>query len=388
MSKLITLNGNEKRYLLHELLRHLGLFIFYAFGALLFYEITGSIAAAFILGLVYFGSSVISLFLFIPLFLKIKDVIGVVGVMGIGLGIVAAVNAAFFMVSDIGPVSLAVLIGLLIISSFGSGMYWVFSNIIKLKNVGNSSKPASYSSYLVIARIIAAVIASFVGIVLSFQDHFSILFVISSVLLFISLVPLFGMTDINHKETFRLRRVFRKVPLLTLAANFRIIPEMTNYGIPLFFLLTFMSLPKSVFVTGVSLMVAAALSYLVGRYKDHGNNALIIISFFLAVVGFLAFTQATSIVTFIIIVSILGVSKKALRVGSSARLGREIVARDNALEFMFGLEIMRNLGSVVALALMLALFLIFNDLPQWMFALGVIFIIPEALYSAGFLEKK
>lgn len=377
------LNGNETLYLWHELLRHLGMFVFYSFGALLFFELTGSIASVFMIGCVYFATGILSRSITLPLFLYIKDKIGVVAFMGIGLAIVAGVNGLLFVLGASDNTPLSTFFILMIVSSIGTGMYWTFSNIIKLTNIGTSASPGMYSSYLVIARLIASVVATVVGLVLSFNDHFLVLLALSAIILFISLIPLTKMNGLNHKESFRLRNIFTRMTPLALLANIRLTPELVNYGIPLFFLMTYESVPKSVLLTGLSYIIAITLSYYVGKCVDHKNRMLIIVSIILVMLSFFLFTQTDSASLLVMLAALIGTCRKSIKIGSNTRLGKEIAQSHSKIEFIAGIEVARNLGSSLTLVLLLICFLWFGTIPQLLFALGAIMIIPDALYASG-----
>ena len=359
------------------------MFVFYSFGALFFYEMTQSIAAALFLGFLYFAVGIISRSVTVPLFLQIKNKIKVVPFMGIGLTIVALMNLALFIIGSLTPVSAAALAIALVVSSFGSGMYWLFSNIIKLTNIGHAKAPAAYSSLLIIVRMLAAIVATLLGIMLSFNDHFIVLLFFSAVLLFFSLIPLARMKGINHHGSFHLRKLFRHQSRLALLANTKIAPEIFNYGFPIFFVSTFHSVPKSVLITGFSYVIAIVLAYLIGKFKDHHDNRLIMACSILLVLGFIIFTQVHSIIGFIIVISLMGVCHNAIAVGADMRIGKEIVASRNTVEFMAGIEVVRNFGSAISILIFLSIFLLAGYFPQWIFAFGALFIIPEVLYAVG-----
>lgn len=127
------LNNNEKYFLFHEFLRHLGLFIFYSFGALLFYEVTKSIELVLILGIIYFGSGVLTRSIAVPLYIRLRKKIGAVPIMGTGLAMVASANGAIYFVGNNPNSSLLIISVLLLFFSLGSGMYWIFQILLNLK---------------------------------------------------------------------------------------------------------------------------------------------------------------------------------------------------------------------------------------------------------------
>ena len=382
------LNGNEWKYLLHAGLRNFGFYFVYGFGALLFYDITKSIPLVLLFGITYYGAGVVSRSLCVPTLLSLKRSVGVVGVMGIGLLIFSFMNVLIFLVSQGMFSTNMALFPILIVSGLSTGMYWLFSNIIKLANIGLSDHPGVYSAHLVVTRIIAAILATVIGIILSFEDHFTILFLISSVLLLFSLIPLARMTDLEHKDSFSFNRIFSHISPIALFSNFRLNPVVMTYGVPLFLLLNNMSLPESVLITGASYVVAAVFSHAIGHVIDHQHRSLVTISGLMIVVGYILFILVSSPMLFVLSLSIIGVATKSLRVATDTRLGKEMVKSKNNLEFMSGIEVMRNVGSAVAIAVFLIIFLAFQTLPQIIFILGAVFVIPDLLYGAGASLKK
>jgi len=386
---MVHLNGNEKLYLWHELLRHLGLFVFYSFGALLFFELTNSIVATLAIGTIYFSAGIISRSVFVPLFSYIKDRIGIISCMGIGLAIVAVSNALVFFMGHYAEITVVGLSIIMVIASWGSGLYWLFSNIIKLNSIGNSKQPASYSSYLTIARMFAAILSTLIGIVLSFQNAFLVLLGLSSVILFFSLVPLSKMKDIDHKESFAFKHMFTRISPLGLIANVRVVAEIFNYGIPLFFLISYQSVPKSVLLTGASYIIAMVLSYYVGKFKDSNNHTLVRIASVIVVSGFVILTQVSSVILLVVIVSILNVCAKAINVAATARLGQEMAASKNKIESMAGIEVARNVGSAAGVLLFLIVFSVYGTIPQWSLGFGALVVIPGIIYACGeYTHKK
>lgn len=208
---------------------------------------------------------------------------------------------------------------------------------------------------------LAIISAPYIGSLLA-TIHFSILFLISSVLIFLGSLPLFFSKNIKIDIYFSRRSIFRRMYAKEFRGN---CISFSGYAIesfigrviwPIFLIILIGTLDKTGFIISISTLVSLLAFHLIGKLTDTFNKIkLLKIGTFLYVLAWIARIFADTAGKVFYIDSYKNLSEKILHLPWSAH-SYDLAERGNYFEFIVSREIIYNLSRVLFLPILILLF--------------------------------
>ncbi len=264
-------------------------------------------------------------------------------------------------------------------------LYWLSYHLLFTQESHGKERGREISTIgilIVIAGVIAGVITPYLGGLLA-EESFQILFLISSILIILSSLPLLLSKERRPKLTFNPRKIIQDMMKKENRGN---LISFSAFGVeriidlviwPIFIIIIVGDLEKTGFIVSVTTFLSLIVYKIIGRYSDHTNkiklfnkgNRLYSFSLFLRV-----FAVTTPLILFID--SLKNMAGKILEVPLTAHT-IELAKRDDYFEFIFIRENAYKLIRVIILPLLMFVF--------WVdFYPFIITIIIAGLFSMGY----
>ena len=275
---------------------------------------------------------------------------------------------------------------LAIAHDFGAGMYWIFSNSILFKAIGTMKCPGRNASFIYMLYTGASILSAIIGVVFDRKEIFSFLFLLSGILLLLSMVPLRNI-DFKLNKKISLKRALRNISSNALIGNLDLETPIKSTALPLILLLFFSSISESIFVISVSQIIAAIFAYLTGFSKDKKSPYMSYFGFILSICVWFLYGVASAAIFFIALAILESVSSTILSVDRTARLSRDVVNTGKTIETAIVIEIFRQIGPAISFTLLLGIYQLTNTLDQFVLIAGSFLILPKALYAMGGIER-
>jgi len=375
-----------KRYAVHAFLQEFSQSLLVTFGALFIYAKTGSIGIA-LAGA--FFEIVGDLIIRSPLvnwwwnkLVKRKLVLAMV----VGMAITAFASIGIFITDPSRTFGVALLLIFSMVSSFGTSIYWIPSNAVFFRMVGNSHLPGRYASIISILQIAAAMFAAIISLALNVKNNFLLLLPFVAIMSLLSLIPLAGLR-LPLEEPVIWRRSMKKMSARTFWANFMGDNRLRSTGIPLILVLLYGSLSASTAISSLTLFFAAILGYFAGKLKDNSNASMFLVALIGSVFVWFAYAVIKAPPMFIILGGLGYIFSTILDIGRDARLSREMANGGHFVEGAIAVEWTRALGTMAGILILIIAYWFTGTLPQAILITGVIFVIPKGLYALGVLDK-
>jgi MFS family permease len=375
-----------KRYLLHSFMQWFGQSLFINFGVLLIYEKTGSLFLTLLFGVVDHGADALMKSLGIGLYSRLLRKIGAAPIMLIGTSIAAlSILGLYFFRGDM-PYSTIYLFALAAILGMGSAMYWVTSHAIILNSMGQHKSTGQRASLLTTVRQCATIAGAGVTILFQHYANLNSILLVGGVVLLVSTLPLRGV-QLKIKDHVRFSHVMKALSWRDIVGNNNSLSVIRVVALPLILFFLFDSVERSVTVTAVSAIGAILFALLSGYFKDKKKIFLNVVAAIASVVVWALYGFAEVPIMFLV----LGVADRYLNsivdVGQMSRLSREVANRHTPLESAAAMEFGRGLSSTITGLALLVIFLLVGDLPQSTLWLGVVLVLPTAIYAIGNLAE-
>lgn len=236
-----------------------------------------------------------------------------------------------------------------------------------------------------IVTLLATISAPYLGSILA-TFNFTILFIISSFLIFLGTVPLFFSKDKCEKIDFSIYSLFQKIKSKENRGNFI---SFSGYAIesiigrtiwPIFLIIIIGTINKTGLIISVSMLVSLLAFYFVGRLTDKLNRIRLLkigtILYFFAWIGRIFADTAFKV---LFVDSYKNLSEKILHLPWSAH-SYDLAKRKNYFEFIVSREIIFNLIRIVVFPVLILIFwidfypFIISFIVASIFSIGYIFI--------------
>lgn len=376
-----------RTYATHTLLYAFGRSLFGSYGTLLLYAQTQSVGWAIGFWVAVHGIGIfVRSYGMVHLWGTLRRV-GVPAFMGAGIIFMALGNLLIWAIVPGTPTFLATFFGAALLFTLGSSMYWVPSSAILYSTVGMMKHSGSSSAMLAIARNVAAILAAGVGLLLSTYGSFSLLIPLSSVVVLVSVLPLRHL-HFPVEEQLHFLRSLRALPHTTVFANLLIDTSLKATGVPLIILLLPLTLEKSAWAQGLTVIGATVAAYVAGKLEDRNNHVISVVALVVSLVAWGSFALASTATMFIVAGVIYAFSMTVIDVDAEARLCREVAHTGHSLEESVAIETIRTTGAFIANALLLCAFLLAGTLPQLILLLGALFFLPQGIYALGGVAER
>ncbi len=238
-----------------------------------------------------------------------------------------------------------------------------YGNHLTFINNSEESKRGREVSFLGAITLIATISAPYIGGVFA-SINFSLLFVISALLIIFSIVPLFFSPEKYEKINFTSNLLFKKAFHREDRGNFisfggYAVESIINRTVwPIFIILVVETVGRVGFVVSLSMVISLLFFYAIGKITDKIDKVkLLRIGSFLYFLGWVARIFADTSTKIILVDSYKNLSAKILRLPWSAH-SYDIAARSNYFEFIVIREIIFNLARIAFLPVLIYLFLI------------------------------
>lgn len=306
--------------------------------------------------------------------------------MVVGMIITAATSVGIFFIDSSSALGITLLLTFALVSSFGTSIYWMPSNVILFQTIGSSNLPGHYTAIITIVHIAASILAAVISLLLNVKDNFLLLLPFVAVMSLLSLIPLTGL-NLPKGEIVKWSRSIKRLSARTFWANFMGDSRLRSTAIPLILVLIYGSLAESVSISALTLIFAAILGYFAGKLKDKSNTSLFIVALIGLIFIWLAYAIAQAPMLFIILGALEYIFSTILTIGRDARLSREITNNGHIVESSIAVELTRALGTLATTLILIVAYWLTGTLPQAVLITGMIFVIPKGLYALGVLDE-
>lgn len=375
----MTPDSFDRRFLLHRFLSKFAQSIGFVFGALLLYEKTHSVLAVLLLGLAEHTVSLLIKSAGLQIIIRIIRKVGARKVAAASLGIAGANACILYLLPFHTPQFYIIILAFACIHSIASSTYHVISNTLQYQSIGRAPAPRGKSAQFVIVQLGAGLSAGALGLLLNSKDSLLLLFAFSATATFLSMATFPRDAAFGPLPDIRFRHTFRKVSPQGILANINPDHRLLHVGLPLFLALTF-SAERSASVAGASAMITIVLAAAIGSANDRANRFALVLLACALIAGWASLAAAESLRSFTIASAAIGVASSLLTVNRESLLGTEVAGRSAPLEATLAIEFARHCGIWISHCLMLAIFLWRGTIPQQLFALGALFVIPKIAY--------
>ena len=216
-------------------------------------------------------------FLFFPIGLKLNSKIGVKKVMSLGI----ILSVFYYLLLNYLPAGNIKYIVVAIVSGIGSGIYWAGFHL-EFSRYCDKGKEASETSFINILSRIAGAIGPIIGAILILETSFNVLFLLSSSLLILSIIPLFFTKNEKTKFNFSINGLLKadkKSKAISYGAS-GILGVVGGIFWPVLIFLSLnkvLSLGAIVSVTAVSEII---FLFFIGKLSDKHKNKVLRIGIF------------------------------------------------------------------------------------------------------------
>lgn len=373
-------NHYYKKYLAHEFLYKFNQTLFFTFGALLLYTKTQSILAVLIFGLITKITAILIRSIGFKFSLNILNRFGLMKVMSIGVFIEALAYSTIYFIDPLLTNFYLILFSLAVFKQIGHSFYINISNSILHKAVGNSHTPGRFASGVSIVKLLSGILSALTGYILNIQGNFLFLFLIGSIAILASIIPLYGLKFKKIKiKSFK--ECLKKISIPAFIANVNPEHELKVTALPIIIMLLYSSIDVSIWISAVVAISTIAIAYIAGIYKDGRKNWFTLTALIINVIVWLRYGFVSSQIEFIVLGAILGLSGIVLTIGREAKLSREIVNTGTPIESSIIIEFARGIGMAISFLILIPAFLITGTIPQKLLTLGALFILTKGIYA-------
>lgn len=370
----------RNRYFLYLVLNTFTQSLFFAFGALLIYSKTHSILWVLLYNLVAGITSVIVKSIGFNITVKNRHRWGFAQIMTVGLFLKILSFLAVFLLTNTTPSFYVILLCMGIAGNLGSAIYNTGNTTLALEVIGISEFPGFSAAQINILEILSGLLAIIAGVILNYYGLFNYLFLVGALMLFLSILPLYGIPSPKAPGS-NFKSNFKTTPWSMILANFNPDHEIQVTGIPLIIFLASLSIHLSVEVNAAIAAFSIVFAYITGILIDKKNKQMIYVTLFLGIIAWSSYVFVKTPIGFIIPGIVITIVMSILTLYREARMGSYMQKKGDYLNNTFVIEFARSCGSLFATLLMLALYLIFNNLPKDILAMSWIFLLPLAWYG-------
>lgn len=370
----------RNRYFLYLVLNTFTQSLFFAFGALLIYSKTHSILWVLLYNLVAGITSVIVKSIGFNVTVKNMRRWGFAPIVTVGLFLKIFSFLVVFLLTNTTPGFYIILLCMGIAGSLGSAIYNTGNTTLALEVIGISQFPGFSAAQINMLEILSGLLAIIAGVILNYYGLFNYLFLIGALMLFLSILPLYGIPNPQAPES-NFKSNFKNTPWSMILANFNPDHEIQVTGIPLIIFLASLSLHLSVEVNAAIAAFSIVFAYITGVLIDKKNTQMIYVTLFLGIIAWSSYIFVKTPIGFIIPGIVITIVMSILTLYREARMGSYMQKKGDYLNNTFVIEFARSCGSLFATLLMLTLYLVFNNLPKDVLAMSWIFLLPLAWYG-------
>ncbi len=271
------------------------------------------------------------------------------------------------------PITILVYIGLIFIKDFNI-LFYIIPIISAISNIfynisyhliftrhSHDKTRSSEIALIGILAIIAGIISPYIGGIIAEID-FSTLFIISSLLIAISSIPLFFTKDTYEKVEFSTKKLFRKIFQKENKGNFI---SFSSYGIeriidaviwPIFIIIIIKDIEKTGLIISLSTILSILIYYFFGKISDKLNKLrLIKMGSYLYSLSWIIRLFSKNFYSVLATDSFKNVSQKILRIPWEAHT-YELTKRTDYLEFIIMKENIFNISRIIIFTILIPIF--------------------------------
>jgi hypothetical protein len=202
-----------------------------------------------------------------------------------------------------------------------------------------------------------------------------------------SIFPLLK-THIPLNKNFNFTNSWKNLSWKAILANVNPDHNFVIFALPLFFVQFFGSIDISIWIVGTTAILSAIFTYYAGILKDAKRSSIYILAMIVNIAVWIGYGTLSSIGAFVILGILLNVSSSIIDAGREAKLSRETQNAQDTTETVIAMEFARSVGGVIGYLILIISFSLYLYIPQSIFLLGALFVLPRGLYAIGNVREK